>query len=94
MAYTRNFHQNFTIRVYADERQVLSVDEVISILTDAVAGGPVSWEAFRDSVPQHLRRHLMSAVRQLEADGVLHRHIDGTVAPPVFTVRPGAPVVE
>ena len=62
----------------------------MSILTQAVANGQVDWDTFVGSVPANLKRHTMSAIRQLEANGVLHRHIDGTVQPPVFSVRPGA----
>lgn len=66
------------------------MDEVISILTQTVSNGAVDWDTFVGSVPVNLKRHLMPAIRQLEQDGVLHRHIDGTVQPPVFSVRPGA----
>lgn len=65
------------------------MDEVVQILTQAVANGPVGWDAFIGAVPQHLRRHINPALRQLESDGVLHRMVDGTVTPPVFQVRPG-----
>lgn len=66
------------------------MDETLSILTQAVANGAVDWSTFVGSVPANLKRHIMPAIRQLEQDGVLHRWIDGTVQPPVFSVRPGA----
>lgn len=66
------------------------MDETLSILTNAVANGAVSWDEFVGAVPANLKRHIFPAIRELEANGVLHRHIDGTVQPPVFSVRPGA----
>jgi len=69
---------------------VSNLDEVLSILTQAVQGGEVSWETFLANVPPQSRRHVMSAIRQLESDGVLHRVIDATSGTPVFVVRPGA----
>lgn len=66
------------------------MDEVLLILTQAVANGQVDWPTFLSNVPPQGRRHVMSAIRQLEADGVLHRIVDATSGTPVFVVRPGA----
>lgn len=64
------------------------MDEVLTLLPQIVSqnGGSVDWDTFKNAVPERLRRHIMPALRQLEANKVIKRHVDGTVTPPTFRV--------
>lgn len=64
------------------------MDEVLEVMPQIVTqnGGSVDWDTFKGAIPERLHRHIMPALRQLEQNQVIKRHIDGTVTPPTFRV--------